>query len=121
MTRAAAPDDWLVACLCAAWCGTCNEYRAAFEAAARQHRDARFAWVDIEDHSDALGEALDIDNFPTLLVARGGEPRFFGVVLPHAATISRTLEAARAADLSAGVEVPAGLVEAVRRVGETLA
>jgi len=109
-----AAADWLVACLCAAWCGTCNEYRAAFDAAARQHPDVRFAWVDIEDHADALGEQLDIENFPTLLVAQGEAVRFFGVVLPHAATITRTLEAARAADLSAGVAVPEGLVDAVR-------
>lgn len=115
------PDhDWLVACLCAAWCGTCTEYRAAFEAAAKRHPDVRFAWVDIEDHADALGEELDIENFPTLLVAHGGAPRFFGVVLPHAATISRTLEAARAADLRGDVAVPQGLVAAVRASGEVI-
>ena len=55
MSPAAAPDaDWLVACLCAAWCGTCTEYRAAFDAAARQHPEARFAWIDIEDHAAEL-------------------------------------------------------------------
>lgn len=121
MTRATESDhDWLVACLCAAWCGTCNEYRLAFEAAAKAHRNVRFAWVDIEDHSDALGE-LDIENFPTLLIAHGGAARFFGVVLPHAATITRTLEAARAADLRGGAHVPEGLVEAVRSVGDVVA
>lgn len=109
--------DWLVACLCAAWCGTCGEYRAAFDAAAKQHPEVRFAWVDIEDHADALGAELDIENFPTLLVAHGDAVRFFGVVLPHAATITRTLEAAQQADLSAGVHVPDGLVAAVRAVG----
>jgi thioredoxin 1 len=117
MTPAAPADaDWLVACLCAAWCGTCTEYRVAFDAAAKQHPEVRFAWVDIEDHADALGAELDIENFPTLLVAHGDAVRFFGVVLPHAATITRTLEAARTADLSAGVQVPEGLVDAVRSV-----
>ncbi|MGA0611138.1 thioredoxin family protein [Caldimonas sp. KR1-144] len=114
-------SDWLVACLCAAWCGTCNEYRVVFEAVAKHHPDARFVWVDIEDHADALGEELDIENFPTLLIAHGDAARFFGVVLPHAGTIARTLDAARAADLRSGVPVPGGLVAAVRAVGEVVA
>jgi thioredoxin 1 len=92
---------WLVACLCAAWCRTCNEYRPTFAAAAHAHPDMRFAWIDIEDHSDALGPlALDIDDFPTLLIARGSALRFLGPVLPHGETLLRTIEAARAATLT---------------------
>ena len=45
-----------VACLCAEWCGTCREYRAAFEAAAGAASSARFAWIDIEDHPDVAGD-----------------------------------------------------------------
>ena len=92
---------WLVACLCAAWCRTCDEYRPTFAAAARAHPDMRFAWIDIEDHSDALGPlALDIDDFPTLLIARGNALRFLGPLLPHRETLLRTIEAARAATLT---------------------
>jgi len=70
-------EPWLVACLCAAWCRTCDEYRPTFAAAARAHPDMRFAWIDIEDHSDALGPlALDVDDFPTVLIARGAALRF---------------------------------------------
>jgi len=36
---------WLVACLCAAWCRTCDEYRPTFAAAAHAHPDMRFAWT----------------------------------------------------------------------------
>jgi len=51
----------LVACLCAEWCGSCRDYRATFAALAeRFSADADFAWIDIEDESDALGDP-DID------------------------------------------------------------
>jgi thiol-disulfide isomerase/thioredoxin len=94
MTDVAAPP-LLVACLCAGWCTTCEAYREVFAQSAREHPQARFVWVDIEDESDALGDAaLDIENFPTLLIVRDGEPCFYGTVLPHGATVSRLVEAA---------------------------
>ena len=58
---------WLVACLCAAWCDTCNAYRSAFEALAEKHPDKCFCWIDIEDQA-SLVEDIDIENFPTILV-----------------------------------------------------
>lgn len=117
-----AEGPWLVACLCAAWCGSCRDYRAVFAGVAEGHPDKRFVWVDIEDESDALAPwDLDIENFPTVLVARGDELRFLGTLLPHAATLARTLAAAREAVL---VDRPAdwghGLVARVREIGETL-
>jgi hypothetical protein len=84
----------LVACLCAAWCRTCDAYRdtlaATRDALARAHPAAalRFVWVDIEDEAALVGD-LDIEDFPTLLVARGAELLFFGPVLPHAQTLDR--------------------------------
>ena len=102
-----APDDgehWLVACLCASWCRTCDDYRPTFAAAAAARPDVRFAWIDIEDHSDALGPvALDIDDFPTLLVVHGKALRFFGPILPHRETLLRTIDAARATTLTPDV------------------
>ena len=82
----------LVACLCADWCGVCRAWRAAFEAQARVHPHAQFAWVDVEDESDAMGE-VDVETFPTLLVARGGEPLFLGPVLPSGPGFARLLAA----------------------------
>ena len=91
-----AAEPWLVACLCAAWCRTCDDYRPTFEAVAGEQPDMRFAWIDIEDDSDALGAlALDVEDFPTVLIARGTELRFYGPLLPHRATLARTVEAAR--------------------------
>jgi thiol-disulfide isomerase/thioredoxin len=112
-----AASDWLVACLCARWCTTCEAYRATFAEVAGQHPGWRFVWIDVEDDADALGDgALDIENFPTVLLLEAGAPRFFGTVLPHAATLARTLDAARAGALaSAGVGAEAaGLAPAVQ-------
>ncbi|HWK82169.1 MAG TPA: thioredoxin family protein, partial [Caldimonas sp.] len=50
-------DRLLVACLCADWCSSCREYRSIFDAlAARFEGRAEFAWIDIEDEADALGD-----------------------------------------------------------------
>jgi thiol-disulfide isomerase/thioredoxin len=91
----------LVACLCAEWCGSCRDYRATFAALAeRFSADADFAWIDIEDESDALGDP-DIENFPTLLLADAGGLRFLGAVVPHAATAERLVQNALAGALPA--------------------
>lgn len=92
-SRAAAP--WVV-CLCAQWCGTCRDYRPLFEEVARAHPGLRFAWVDIEDDADIAGD-FDIETFPTVLVAGADGTRFMGALLPHAATLVRTLAALQAA------------------------
>jgi len=94
----------LVACLCAEWCLTCKAYRDTFAAVAAAHPRARFVWVDIEDHADALEsdghDAPDIVNFPTLLVLNGEVPLFFGTVLPHANVLERMLEPAKLAGMT---------------------
>ena len=75
----------LVACLCAEWCGSCREYRAAFVALSERHAGrADFAWIDVEDESDALGDP-DVENFPTLLIAAGDAALFYGAVTPASA------------------------------------
>ncbi len=90
----------LVACLCAAWCGTCTDYRAVFDRLAAEPDAAgdRWVWVDIEDDEAVLG-AIDVDDFPTLLIARGDTPVFFGPVTPHAQTARQLVERARAGGL----------------------
>lgn len=99
------PTQRLVACLCAGWCTTCDAYRPIFAALAARHPDVRFVWVDVEDHADALeqapGGAPDIDSFPTLLLAHGDTPVFYGTVLPHAAVLARLLAPAPASRAAA--------------------
>lgn len=81
--------SWVI-CLCAEWCGVCREWRQAFDAAAARLPDVHFAWVDVEDEADAMGE-VDVETFPTLLIAAAGRPMFFGPVLPAAGQFERLL------------------------------
>lgn len=50
--------------------------------------DIRFVWVDIEDQAD-LVDPIEVDDFPTLLIASAAEPRFFGPLTPQAGTLER--------------------------------
>ncbi|MBI5259242.1 MAG: thioredoxin family protein [Burkholderiales bacterium] len=113
----ASPEaDTLVACLCAGWCTTCEAYRVTLAEVAAAHPGLRFAWIDIEDDSDALGDAaLDIESFPTLMLLRAGHPLFHGSVLPHAATLRRMLAALAEGTLAPGAaaQVSAPLAAAV--------
>jgi thioredoxin 1 len=102
-----------VACLCAAWCVACREYGATFATLAAQFgAEADFAWIDIEDDADALGD-LDIEDFPTLLIADSGGARFFGPVTPQAQTAERLIRGALAGALVAN-DADRALVEHVR-------
>ena len=92
-----AGERWIVACLCAAWCGTCGSYRAAFDALAARHPDKLFVWIDIEDNADVVGD-LDVENFPTLLLQRGDTVAFFGTMLPDVAIADRLIQAQAALD-----------------------
>lgn len=82
---------WLVACLCAAWCGTCNDFRSSFEELAARHPDKQLVWIDIEDQADVVGD-LDIDNFPTLLIQHGDTVAFFGTILPDMRLADRLIQ-----------------------------
>jgi thioredoxin-like negative regulator of GroEL len=83
-----ATDAWRVICLCAAWCGACREWKPVFEQLAATHPQVQFAWVDVEDEADAMGD-VDIETFPTLLVAQGSRARFFGPVQPSFVQVTR--------------------------------
>ena len=82
--------SWLVACLCAAWCDTCNAYRKDFDELAKRHPDKCFAWIDIEDHAELVDE-IDIENFPTLLIQHNDDVAFLGTMLPDISQLNRLL------------------------------
>lgn len=88
----AQPDIALVACLCAEWCGTCREYRPAFDALAERMPDHVFVWVDIEDFPDVTDDD-DVEDFPTILIQVGEQVRFFGPMLPHIAHLEKVIAA----------------------------
>jgi len=86
---------WWVACLCAAWCGVCREWLPAFTEQARAHPGMRFAWVDVEDEDETMGE-VDIETFPTLLIARGDEVLYLAPIPPFATQFTRLVARLRA-------------------------
>lgn len=90
-TLAGLPADGAVVCLCAAWCRVCDEFRPGFEQAGAARPTLTFRWLDIEDEADALGD-IDIETFPTLLVAHGGRVLFAGPVLPRLGDAQRLIE-----------------------------
>ena len=93
---ATAPGGWWAVCLCAGWCGTCGVYRPLFDALALAHPGVRFEWVDIEDDSEIAGD-LDVETFPTLLIADGERALFLGPLLPQAPVLARLLTSLQAA------------------------
>lgn len=82
----------LLACLCAQWCGTCTDYRPLFDNLAQKFPQVRVLWIDVEDQS-ALVDPVEVENFPTILIAAREYPVFFGTVLPHIQTLQRLIEA----------------------------
>ena len=81
----------VVSCLCAEWCDTCVEYRPGFLALAKKFPGVEFRWVDIEDQAAEV-EDIEVENFPTILVKRGADTLFEGVMLPHHEHLRRLLE-----------------------------
>ena len=71
-----------IVCLCAAWCGTCREYEPTFKQLQQAMPGHRYRWIDIEDEADFIGD-VDVETFPTLLVAHEGRVMFAGPVLPR--------------------------------------
>ncbi|WP_431049232.1 thioredoxin family protein [Roseateles sp. L2-2] len=107
--------DLLVACLCAAWCRTCDTYRDDFAALRQQHPGARFLWVDIEDDSELVDD-LEVETFPTLLIGQGERVCFIGPVLPGPAAAQRLIQAAQdnPAMSAASPNAPAGTTAAAQ-------
>jgi len=95
-----------VLCLCAGWCGLCRDYRATFDdASASFGARAAFSWFDIEDDA-ALLDDVDVENFPTVLIARGARTLFFGTITPQPATLTRLVQGALDGELSTPANAP---------------
>jgi thiol-disulfide isomerase/thioredoxin len=85
-----------VACLCAAWCRLCDDYVSIFEQVAAELDDAglspKWHWIDIEDEADLVGD-MDVDTFPTLVIADRDHVRFAGALTPQPETLRRVARA----------------------------
>lgn len=113
----------LVVCLCAEWCGVCRDYRHGFAqvtaAVQADHPQAQFVWLDIEDDADLLHPLDDVDDFPTLLIAVAGVPRFFGPITPQPQTLERLVRSLACDALGKALSAPV-LHAAVARIGGVL-
>ena len=87
----ALPASVLVVCLCAEWCGVCRDYLSRFNQVQARFPQARFVWIDVEDEAELLHPLDDVVDFPTLLLAVGDAPRFFGPVTPQLETLERLI------------------------------
>lgn len=87
----ALPASVLVVCLCAEWCGVCRDYLSRFALVQAKFPQARFVWIDVEDEAELLHPLDDVVDFPTLLLAVGDAPRFFGPVTPQLETLERLI------------------------------
>lgn len=114
------PDSaaWVI-CLCADWCGLCRDYRAIFEQMAERYPAFRFAWLDIEDQADLVGD-LDVETFPTVMMADAQGARFFGPLQPQAQTLSRLLDSLENSSLQIAPLEPAArqLLDALQTAPE---
>lgn len=97
-----------VVCLCAEWCGTCREYKAVFDALKQALPGHRYRWIDIEDEADFVGD-VDVETFPTLLVAHEGQVMFAGPVLPRLGDAQRLVEVQEALALQGRIPGAASL------------
>ena len=111
-------SHWWVICLCAEWCGVCREWREAFSQAAAAWPQLRFAWVDVEDEADAMGD-VDIETFPTMLIARDNRPLFLGPVLPSGAQLTRLI-ASLMQDTPASPALPAEAAALMQRLAASV-
>ena len=107
--RVAAGPHTVVVALCAQWCTTCREFRAALEHLGVGASRRVVVWVDIEDDADLLGD-LDLETFPTLAVFVNADLRHFGAVLPQASLVDRLIADAATLRARDAPEVIADLV-----------
>ena len=117
LSRSLATNALSVIGLCAAWCGTCGEFRADFEQLAADRTDATFVWLDIEDDAEIVGD-IDVENFPTIAVYRDGVPMHFGVSLPQRQIVARVLSSI--GPTSQPIAVPEAVTTLPARLGQSM-
>jgi thioredoxin 1 len=120
LTREGADATPIIVALCAAWCDTCGQFRASFESIARARPAMLFVWLDIEDDAELCGD-IEVENFPTLAIYRGGKVLHFGVSLPHEGTVARLIDemAARETSLEGAPPAVTALLARLGRAAPT--
>lgn len=81
-----------VVCLCAEWCSACRAWRPVWDAMAARHPQLDWQWLDIEDEVDLMDAVgLDIETFPTVLIAREGRALFLSAIPPQPAFLENLI------------------------------
>ena len=105
-----------VACLCAAWCRTCDSYRTTLDSVLAEFVASGAAdaprWIDIEDEADLLGD-LDVETFPTLVIYDDRHLRFAGPLTQQPEVLRRLLQGL-GGPAQADAEAPPGFLPLVR-------
>ncbi|MES2354598.1 MAG: thioredoxin family protein [Pseudomonadota bacterium] len=83
--------EFVVACLCAEWCGTCRDYRPEFQALQSGFPNIEFRWIDVEENA-SWAEDFEVEDFPTILIQRSEWVLFYGTMLPHQSHLRRMIE-----------------------------
>lgn len=103
------PPVLLIACLCARWCNVCEDYRGVFDqvrvSVGRDSPESAFVWLDIDD-DDGLLHPLEVEQFPTVLMALDQSPRFFGSLAPQASVLERMVGKTRTDRFAAELQDP---------------
>jgi hypothetical protein len=84
---------------------------------AQDYPQAQFLWLDVEDEADLL-HPVDVEDFPTLLIAVGDAPRFFGPLTPQAQTLERMVRTTLQ-DIDAAVKIDPVLQSLIARIRTT--
>lgn len=100
-----ATSPLVVLALCADWCGTCRDFRQMLDRLARARPEIVFAWADIEDDAELVGD-IDVESFPTLAVFRAGQALHYGVSLPQEGLVARTIDTLAARPPQAARDMP---------------
>jgi len=83
---------------------------------AEARRDIVFAWADIEDDADLVGD-IDVDTFPTLAIFRGGVTLHFGASLPQGDVVARMIDTLADRPPRAAAGLPAEVEALARLIG----
>lgn len=80
-----------VAFICATWCATCREFLPQVQRLADANPHASFLALDVEADADLLGD-IDVDDFPTLVVAHPRGVLYYGPTVPQVPVVQRLLD-----------------------------
>ena len=97
----------------------CRQYEVEFRALQQQFPQVRFVWLDVEDGEELVGD-LDVETFPTLLIAHQDRPMFLGPLLPQIKVLERLLASLQEAQ-AASPGLPAEAAALWRRIAAQLA